>query len=147
MCRTPVFGQPAVAYWFGLAYRAMRGLASLLPLAASPLLPEPSEAAACAAVITMVHLSLGFVIPMMVAVAMEAHARQQHARLHRQHLRAWRRQKRRPWWRLAAWLGGGPHLMDSRVADVVAALVLAAGLWDVIVALQSAGSAAAEAML
>ena len=79
MCASAVFKQPAVSFWLLRTYRACRALASLLPLPLSPLLPEPSEAGACGTVVTFVHLTLGYALPLMVAATVELRARQQHA--------------------------------------------------------------------
>ncbi|GAB4818192.1 hypothetical protein N2152v2_005238 [Parachlorella kessleri] len=140
MCRTAEFTQPAAAFWFGRTYRALQMLALMLPLPASPLLPGPTEEQACGAVVTMIHVSLGCIIPMLMAVAAEARARRQHALLHRQHLEAWRRQKRRLWWQLAEWLGAGGRLFDSWAANAGAAVVVTACVWDVIVGLRATGA-------
>lgn len=135
MCATPVFSQPAVTGWLGTVYRAFRSLTALLPLSVSPMLPEPSQQGTCQAVLSFVHVLLGFCFPMMVAAAVEMRARQQHALIYRQFWPRWRQLKRQPWWRFVEWLCFRPRLFHSRTADVAVVLAAVATLWEVVVAL------------
>lgn len=84
LCATPVFAHPAIASVLRASYQSLRAVTELLPMPASRLLPDAGEAGSCRAVVVFVHLTLGFVFPMLVSAAMELRARQLHARQSRE---------------------------------------------------------------